>query len=67
MGEENGRRESDTKLALIEQHLEFIAQEMKEENAIGVDGTLYGETGWDTVTATDLWPYPNEAQIYADC
>jgi hypothetical protein len=42
---------------------------------IGVDGTLYGETGWDTVRspangyggASDrLWPFPNETQIKSD-
>lgn len=30
---------------------------------VGASGTLYGETGWDTVTETDLWPFPNEATI----
>jgi hypothetical protein len=30
---------------------------------IGVSGTLYGETGWDTVTNDNLWPFPNEAKI----
>ncbi|HBA86016.1 MAG TPA: hypothetical protein DCZ95_18175 [Verrucomicrobia bacterium] len=42
---------------------------------IGVDGTLYGETGWDTVRSPEngyggaedrLWPFPNEAQIKSD-
>lgn len=30
---------------------------------IGVSGTLWGETGWDTVTTDDLWPWPNEDNI----
>lgn len=28
---------------------------------IGGTGTFYGDTGWNTTTATHLWPYPNEA------
>jgi len=27
---------------------------------IGVSGTLYGETGYNTTTSDDLWPFPNE-------
>ena len=27
---------------------------------IGVSGTLYGDSGWDAVTADNLWPFPNE-------
>lgn len=27
---------------------------------IGVTGTLWGETGYNTVTGEDLWPWPNE-------
>jgi len=27
---------------------------------IGVDGTFYGETGYDTETTENLWPWPNE-------
>lgn len=30
---------------------------------IGTPGTLYGESGYSTTTATDLWPWPNEARI----
>lgn len=30
---------------------------------IGTDGTFYGETGWNTTTANDLWPFPNEDNI----
>ena len=30
---------------------------------IGVSGTLYGETGWNTVTDENLWPFPNEDKI----
>lgn len=30
---------------------------------IGVSGTSYGETGWDTLTSDDLWPFPNEDRI----
>lgn len=32
-------------------------------NKIGTDGTLQGETGWNTDTGNVLWPYPNEARI----
>ncbi|MBN1227373.1 MAG: Ig-like domain-containing protein, partial [Deltaproteobacteria bacterium] len=27
---------------------------------IGVSGRLYGESGWDTITNENLWPWPNE-------
>jgi len=30
---------------------------------IGTSGTLYGETGYNTTTDDDLWPFPNEALI----
>jgi len=30
---------------------------------IGVDGTLWGEDGYNTVTTTDLWPWPYEDEI----
>lgn len=33
---------------------------------IGTSGTLYGETGYNTVSATSLWPFPNEALIKSD-
>ena len=33
---------------------------------IGVDGTHYGDPGWDTVTDIDLWPFPNETRICDD-
>ena len=33
---------------------------------IGTTGTLYGDTGYDTVTGTSLWPFPNEAVIKTD-
>ena len=33
---------------------------------IGVSGTLYGETGWNTDTGASLWPWPNETRIKAD-
>jgi hypothetical protein len=42
---------------------------------IGVDGTVYGEPGWNTVRGPEngygraedkLWPFPNEAAIKAD-
>ncbi|MEI2781094.1 MAG: DUF1565 domain-containing protein [Candidatus Competibacter sp.] len=29
----------------------------------GLDGTRYGETGYDTPTTTTLWPWPNESRI----
>jgi hypothetical protein len=32
----------------------------------GVDGTLWGEPGWDTLTANPLWPYPFEDVIKQD-
>jgi hypothetical protein len=31
----------------------------------GVSGTLWGETGYDTLTNEDLWPWPYEAKIKA--
>jgi len=33
---------------------------------IGVSGTLYGETGWDTITGTALWPWPHQERIKAE-
>ena len=33
---------------------------------IGTSGTLYGETGYNTATNEDLWPWPNEARLKAD-
>lgn len=33
---------------------------------IGVSGTLYGDSGWDTTTSDDLWPWPNEDRIKTD-
>ena len=30
---------------------------------LGVSGTLYGETGYDSVTSENLWPWPREATI----
>lgn len=32
----------------------------------GTPGTLYGETGYDTLTSDPLWPFPNEDLIKAD-
>jgi PKD repeat protein len=32
---------------------------------LGAAGTLYGETGWNTVTGEALWPFPNEDVIRA--
>ena len=32
----------------------------------GVDGTLWGESGWNTLTAHPLWPYPYEGVIKQD-
>ena len=32
----------------------------------GADGTFYGDTGYNTLTSTDLWPWPNEDDIKAD-
>lgn len=29
----------------------------------GTTGTLWGETGWNTETSEDLWPFPNEDDI----
>lgn len=31
---------------------------------IGTPGTLYGESGYATATATTMWPFPNEDLIY---
>jgi hypothetical protein len=33
---------------------------------IGTSGTLYGDTGYNTTTADNLWPWPNEARIKTD-
>jgi len=33
---------------------------------IGISGTYYGETGWNTVTSDPLWPWPNENRIRTD-
>lgn len=30
---------------------------------VGTPGTLYGETGYNTLTAIKMWPFPNEALI----
>lgn len=30
---------------------------------IGTTGTLYGDSGWDTLTADSLWPWTNESYI----
>lgn len=32
----------------------------------GVSGTQYGQTGYDTLTAIKLWPFPNEDKIRSD-
>lgn len=32
----------------------------------GVDGTFYGESGYNTLTEFDLWPFPYEDQIKID-
>ena len=32
----------------------------------GLDGTFYGDAGYNALTTTDLWPYPNEADIKTD-
>jgi hypothetical protein len=29
----------------------------------GADGAFWGDTGYNTLTATELWPYPNETRI----
>ncbi|MFA5976323.1 MAG: T9SS type A sorting domain-containing protein [Elusimicrobiota bacterium] len=34
---------------------------------MGVDGTLYGETGWNSLTTDPLWPFPNEGVIRTAC
>ncbi len=33
---------------------------------IGTSGTLYGETGYDSVTNEDLWPWPYETRLKTD-
>ena len=32
----------------------------------GIDGTFYGDSGYNTLTANALWPYPNENRIKSD-
>jgi hypothetical protein len=32
-------------------------------NRYGADGTRHGDTGYNTLTSTPLWPWPNEARI----
>lgn len=32
----------------------------------GTSGTQHGETGWDTLTSDDLWPFPNQA-LFKTC
>lgn len=32
----------------------------------GVDGTRFGETGYNTLGTTPLWPWPNQARIKAE-
>jgi len=32
----------------------------------GLDGTFFGEPGYDSLTTISLWPYPNEARIRRD-
>jgi len=32
----------------------------------GTDGTFYGESGYNTLTANSLWPWPNEDKIKSD-
>lgn len=32
----------------------------------GTDDTLHGETGYDTITTNDLWPWPYEARIFKE-
>lgn len=36
------------------------------EKKIGTTGAFYGDTGYNTVTSDDLWPWPNEDQIKTD-
>ncbi|MCK9428863.1 MAG: hypothetical protein M0R17_02480 [Candidatus Omnitrophica bacterium] len=33
---------------------------------MGTSGTLWGESGYNTLSDVDLWPWPNEARIKAD-
>lgn len=35
-------------------------------NKMGVSGTLWGETGYNSLTDEALWPWPNEARLYDD-
>jgi hypothetical protein len=32
----------------------------------GASGTLWGDSGWNSLTSEDLWPFPNEDQMKAD-
>jgi hypothetical protein len=43
-----------------------LGQGAKITNRIGVDGTLFGEPGFEDLTAVRLWPWPNEERIKAD-
>jgi hypothetical protein len=36
------------------------------EKRYGVDESLWGEAGYETLTGVNLWPWPNEAEIKAD-
>ncbi|MEE9551960.1 MAG: hypothetical protein V3V89_02840, partial [Gammaproteobacteria bacterium] len=36
------------------------------EKRYGVTGSLWGDTDYNTLSDTDLWPFPNEAQIKVD-
>lgn len=33
---------------------------------IGTSGSLYGDSGWNTLTADNLWPFPNEDAMRTD-
>ena len=36
------------------------------EKRYGVDGTLWGDPGYDQLTSNNLWPWPNEQRIHDD-
>jgi hypothetical protein len=56
---------SATKPASITQP-NALGQGANITNRIGVDGTLFGEPGFEDVTDVPLWPFPNEARIKSD-
>lgn len=58
------RIESGSSLATLgESGSQIGAQIIKK---IGVSGTLYGDSDWNTLTSDNLWPFPNEDEMRSD-